>query len=288
VLACRGRVRVLSETALQVGERVQAARKDAGLSQAEVAEVLGLSQAAVSHLEAGRRSPRVDELAALAELVGRDLDYFLVPMRKQEVLGMTFRAVATAELPLPELQRALIRFIDDIESRPVPEPGITIRATQPERAASETRKKAALDAVPVDVKAVARKLGVAMFFRPLPDALSAFLLRGEGRSIIGVNANQPLVRQRFSAAHECGHFVLGHTDESVFDYAVPATSDGEPPGYDWKNEREANTYAAELLMPRVHLQQDAVTTSLSRLARRYEVSQEAMSFRLQNLGLRAV
>ena len=39
---------------------------------------------------------------------------------------MTFRAVATAELPLPELRRALMRFIDDIESRPYPEPEISV------------------------------------------------------------------------------------------------------------------------------------------------------------------
>jgi Zn-dependent peptidase ImmA (M78 family)/DNA-binding XRE family transcriptional regulator len=278
---------VLSKTAGQIGERVQAARLDAGLSQAQVAEAIGLSQAAVSHVEAGRRSPRVDELAALAELLTRDMDYFLAPMRKQEnVLGMRFRAEATAELPLPQLRHAVSLFIDEVEASPHPEAELIVKASDPEAAARETLQKADADSVPVEVKAIARKLGVAMFFRPLPDALSAFLLRGEGRSVIGVNANQPAVRQRFSAAHECGHFVLRHTDESVFDYAVPATSDGEPPGYDPNSEREANSYAAELLMPREHLQRDAPGTSLSRLAQRYEVSQEAMSFRLKNLGLR--
>ncbi len=143
------------------------------------------------------------------------------------------------------------------------------------------------DSVPVKISAIARKLGVGLFVRPFPDALSAFLLRGEGRSVIGVNSNQPLVRQCFSAAHECGHFVLLHADESVFDYAVPATSDGEPPGYDWQNERAANTFAAELLMPEDRLRQEAPETSLPRLATRYKVSKEAMSFRLLNLGLRA-
>jgi len=260
---------------------------EAGFSQSAVADALTLSQAAISQIEAGRRSPRVDELASLSNLLSRELDYFLIPMRaREQVLGMTFRA-ATAELPLPDLQQALTRFIDEIEAQPHPDPQLVIEADDPEEAARETLRGTSQDSVPVNVKAIARKLGVGFFLRPFPDALSAFLLRGEGRAVIGVNSNQPPVRQRFSAAHECGHFVLRHADESTFDYAVPATSDGEPPGYDWQNEREANTYAAELLMPADRLRQEAATTSLPRLARRYEVSQEAMSFRLQNLGLRA-
>jgi Zn-dependent peptidase ImmA (M78 family) len=65
-----------------------------------------------------------------------------------------------------------------------------------------------------------------------------------------------------------------------------ATSNGEPPGYDPQNEREANNFAAELLMPEERLVHEAAEHSLARLAKRYEVSQEAMSFRLLNLGLR--
>lgn len=276
-----------SDVARQIGARVKAAREEAGLSQTQVADALELSQAAISQIEAGRRSPRVDELAALSNLLGRDLDYFLSPMREQaEVVGMTFRA-STDELPLPDLRRAVTRFIDEIEGQPPPSAEFVIRSTDPDTAARETRKKATEDSVPVKISAIARKLGVGLFVRPFPDALSAFLLRGEGRSVIGVNSNQPLVRQRFSAAHECGHFVLRHADESVFDYAVPATSDGEPPGYDWQNERAANTFAAELLMPEDRLRQEAPETSLPRLATRYKVSQEAMSFRLLNLELRA-
>lgn len=265
---------------------MKSARLEAGLSQSVVANALALSQAAVSQLEAGRRSPRVDELASLSSLLSRDVDYFLTPMREEaQVLGMTFRA-ATAELPLPALQDALSHFIDEIETQPYPGAELVIEATEPKAAARETLEKSGQDAVPVNVKAIAARLGVGLFFRPFPDALSAFLLRGEGRSVIGVNSTQSPVRQRFSAAHECGHFVLRHGDDSVFDYAVPATSDGEPPGYDWQNEREANTFAAELLMPADRLQAEAATMSLRRLASRYEVSQEAMSFRLLNLELR--
>ena len=64
------------------------------------------------------------------------------------------------------------------------------------------------------------------------------------------------------------------------------TSDGEPPGYNWTHEREANEFAAELLMPEAHLERDAEHNSVSRLARRYQLSEEAMGFRLRRLGVR--
>lgn len=275
-----------SEISQQIGARVRSARVESGLSQADVARALELSQAAVSQLEAGKRSPRVDELAVLSDLFARDLDYFLTPMRVGgDTVGMTFRA-ATTELPLPELQRAVIRFIDEVERQPQPKAIVAVRSSAPETAAREARKRTSHERIPVNVKGIAHQLGIGLFFSPLPDALSAFLLRAGKRAVIGVNSNQHPVRQRFSAAHEIGHFVLSHTDASLFDYAVPATSDGEPPGYDPQNEREANIFAAELLMPEESLIAEAADYSLARLAKRYEVSQEAMSFRLLNLGLR--
>jgi Zn-dependent peptidase ImmA (M78 family)/transcriptional regulator with XRE-family HTH domain len=277
---------VPSELSQQIGARVRAARVASGLSQADVAAALDLSQAAVSQLEAGRRSPRVDELAVLSDLFARDIDYFLTPMRAGgSRIGMTFRA-ASADLPLPELQRAVTRFIEEVESQPLPESGVRVRASEPASAAREVRKRTGQTGIPVDVNGVARGVGVGIFYSPLPDALSAFLLRAEEQAVIGVNANQAPVRRRFSAAHEIGHHVLGHADGSVFDYAFPTTAEGEPPGYEPQHEREANQFAAELLMPEENLVEDAPSLSLARLARRYEVSQEALSFRLLNLGLR--
>jgi Zn-dependent peptidase ImmA (M78 family) len=43
-------------------------------------------------------------------------------------------------------------------------------------------------------------------FRTRPQ--SAFCSAATVVPVIGVNSNQSPVRQRFSAAHECGHYVL--------------------------------------------------------------------------------
>jgi len=112
--------------------------------------------------------------------------------------------------------------------------------------------------------------------------LSALILRHGKNAFIGVNSHQAPVRQRFSVAHELGHFALHHVDHHFIEYSGGV--EGEVPGYDWEHERAANQFAAELLMPAELIKKDAHTTSLPRLATRYDVSQEAMGFRLANLG----
>jgi transcriptional regulator with XRE-family HTH domain len=52
-----------------IGKRLRAARQKRGYSQEEVAELAGLSQAAVSYIEAGKRGPGLGTLA-FADVVG--------------------------------------------------------------------------------------------------------------------------------------------------------------------------------------------------------------------------
>lgn len=54
-----------------IGERIQKARKRAGLSQKELAQISGLAnQSAISHYETGRRQPTVSILLMLARALG--------------------------------------------------------------------------------------------------------------------------------------------------------------------------------------------------------------------------
>ena len=52
----------------QIPERLKEARKLAGLSQGQVAKMLGLHRPSVSEMEAGNRRVSADELARLAEI----------------------------------------------------------------------------------------------------------------------------------------------------------------------------------------------------------------------------
>jgi Zn-dependent peptidase ImmA (M78 family) len=96
----------------------------------------------------------------------------------------------------------------------------------------------------------------------------------------------PLRRFRFTIAHEVGHWVCHVVDaaraEPVFCRAADISEDA-----DRKIEREANIFAAELLMP-----EPAVRESWEELgdvascAAHFDVSPTAMQWRLHNLGLR--
>ncbi|MBI4319752.1 MAG: helix-turn-helix transcriptional regulator [Chloroflexi bacterium] len=59
------------------------ARLNAGLTQKQLAERMGTSQAAIARLEAGTRLPSVDTLHRLAVILG--LDFTITP---QELLGV--------------------------------------------------------------------------------------------------------------------------------------------------------------------------------------------------------
>ena len=54
----------------EIADRLQAARKQAGLTQGQVAVLLGLQRPAVSEIEAGRRKVSSDELAVFSNAYG--------------------------------------------------------------------------------------------------------------------------------------------------------------------------------------------------------------------------
>ena len=58
-------------------ERLRAARRESGLTQTEVARRLRRTQAFVSKCESGERRIDVVELAAFAQVYGKNLDYFV-------------------------------------------------------------------------------------------------------------------------------------------------------------------------------------------------------------------
>jgi Zn-dependent peptidase ImmA (M78 family) len=153
----------------------------------------------------------------------------------------------------------------------------------------------------VDVIAVAKGLGVRVLSEKADDELSGALYRLPDRTVIGVNREHSFVRRRFTIAHEIGHFVL-HEQPIFIDRSFLATGmNSEEPLFrrdalssqaiDSK-EIEANRFAATLLMPDDFLLSDITderlpltSNSVRDLARRYQVSPQAMTFRLINLGV---
>jgi len=60
-----------------LGQRIRAARRDASMSQGQLATALNTTQSAISLYEAGQRSVGIDMLLNVARILNRPLHYFL-------------------------------------------------------------------------------------------------------------------------------------------------------------------------------------------------------------------
>ena len=63
----------------QIADRVAERRGAMGLSQRELAELVGTTQSAIARLERGGRPPRIDTLLGIADALECDLIVELVP-----------------------------------------------------------------------------------------------------------------------------------------------------------------------------------------------------------------
>jgi ribosome-binding protein aMBF1 (putative translation factor) len=71
-----------------IAKQVVARRQDLGLSQQELAELVGTTQSAIARLESGGRPPRIDTLLRIANALDCELNVELRPRtnpRKRDV-----------------------------------------------------------------------------------------------------------------------------------------------------------------------------------------------------------
>lgn len=148
---------------------------------------------------------------------------------------------------------------------------------------------------PIDVFKLCKKIGIDLFEQTFSEDsdISAILVKKGADAAIEINQNHSKTRQRFSVAHEIGHWRL-HADNDKLDIAkgsldlkVFMRSENRSP-----DEIEANEFAAELLMPEdliqkefYHLVESGEENFISELAKRYKVSESAIAFRLKKLNL---
>jgi Zn-dependent peptidase ImmA (M78 family) len=140
--------------------------------------------------------------------------------------------------------------------------------------------------LPVDPFHIADRLGLKVYKQVLGADVSGMLAKRPGRDPeVYINANDSLNRQRFSCAHEIGHYskrATGRDDDSwgYIDRRGPSSSQGTDP-----DEIYANQFAAALLMPEDKVRKLYESLDPTAMAVAFGVSLGAMKFRLDNLGL---
>lgn len=169
------------------------------------------------------------------------------------------------------------------------------RYAKVERIVDDLLKRADVTAAPVNVNKLAKLVDAVVRYEDFDDDVSGVLVRSADSNVIGVQRRQSKVRQRFTIAHEIGHLLLHegavHVDKA-FRINWRKAELEEPKKIE---EIEANHFAASLLMPRVLLERAHGTqmfdledeTEAVRLAALFQVSKQAMTFRLFNLFERA-
>jgi Zn-dependent peptidase ImmA (M78 family) len=167
--------------------------------------------------------------------------------------------------------------------------------TYAEEKADEVLEEGGIAAPPVPVEKLASMLGADLAYAPFEGEVSGMLARGEDGAppLIGVNSAHANTRQRFTVAHEVAHLVMHPGTPMFIDRFVRVN---------WRNgesnleEIEANAFAAQLLMPKklvldlvaevVAAREQITPDALAgQLAKNFQVSPLAMSYRLENLGI---
>ncbi len=142
--------------------------------------------------------------------------------------------------------------------------------------------------IPVDPIKIARRLGLKVFVAPMTPDVSGALLNKHGQdATIYLNEQDSHNRQRFTCAHELGHYVR-RTDAGELDYEYVDRRDQLATAGTNADEIYANQFAAALLMPAEMLRALHRRFQPVELAYKFGVSADAMNFRIVNLDLTRV
>lgn len=168
-------------------------------------------------------------------------------------------------------------------------------ATEPQRKLARDMalallKKHKITKPEVDVEALARECGLVVAYVDVEGKLSGQLYPDMHEITLNTRGRSR-VRQRFTLAHELGHWQLGHhllgeLPPDTLGYAGAFEDEGSHEGRS-PIEIEANTFAAELLMPGPWIRKIPKPLSVgapSSLAKTYGVSEQAMFYQLMRCG----
>lgn len=285
----------------ELGRRIAAARASRGLSQAELAEALGLTQSAISRIESGDRAVDSLELAALARHLGVSiLDLLEEQPLPDEILELSAR-LETARTPgaVDQAYQRLLYFVrfdrllDDLGAgsgppRPEP-PDIQLPSHGPGTEqgrilADRVREHLDLGDQPVTnlMEVAEDRLGLDIALEPLASGLSGLCLRTDGFAVAIVDSSAVYARQRFTVAHEIAHHLMRDGDPLWVDQQLFGT-DAE--------EIRANVFAAHFLMPKLGIERILTRhegpdpEAILELQYSFGVSLEALLWHLKNLGL---
>ena len=291
-----------------IGYRVKAAREAKGWTQEQLTQGLALKdRQSVSDIENGKRSVKPDELLALADLLDRDIEFFIDPFAVAGEAQFSWRVAP--EVPEDRLDRferkagqwiGLLRWMRERQNRraSVLKHSLRLTAQSSFEVAQERAEGLAaeldLGVIPAEslIDKVERELDIPVLFVDMGEAeddrsISGATCHLEDLVVILINRKETEARRCYDLAHELFHAL-------TWDAMKPAHRESnalEERSKGKRIEQLANNFAAALLMPRVSLDQLLDRERRDDLAHWYEVAAllrvapVALAWRLFNLKL---
>jgi len=294
-----------------LGQRLAEARKACGKTQEAAADCLGCSRPVVIAIEKGTRPASADEIVKLASFYGRSVHEIMRPSAPQVALAPHLRAVVDQSVKgsqdlssaIWEMQRLAEDYVElerlmhaqlpenhPPELRgPVPSGAHEMRALAEDVALRERARLSLGDQPILSLRRVLEsEVGIRIFCGALPSAVAGmYAFVADLRYCIMLNRKHPPERRRATLAHEYGHFFCDRHKPGI-DYLSEGSR--KP-----ANERFAEAFAMSLLMPATGVRRqfreirettnDFQVADLCRLSNFYFVSVQAMTLRLEALGL---
>lgn len=220
------------------------AREAAGLRQQDVVAQLGTNQITVSRWENGSRTPEPRHLSALADLYDVTEDFFTLDERDAGLVagdlhhrrrrGVKVSDVRRLEARTNILRIGATRLLEQVDLEPVLHiPHLPADEFTPRQAARNLRRSWNLPIGPItDLTRLLELAGVLVELGDFEIGLDGVSMWAGPWPVMHLSRYAPPDRRRFTMAHELGHLVL---HQESYD--------------DNHGERQANEFAAELLMP---------------------------------------
>lgn len=244
------------------GERLREIRQVRRLSQTKLAELVSVEKMSISKYESGKMMPSSATLIALCSVLNVEVDYFFREVSVQLRTEPKFRMSKNSEKLSKKERQQIIAQTQDVLERQleileicqckdeyVVDPSLRCMVGNSgdiESLSRKVREAWGLGQDPIEnLMEVAESHGFKIILVDGPMKFEAATFTGEEYGpIICLRRGAPKERQRFSLAHELGHYFI--LNEPV---PVPAKS--------WRDvEVMANRFAAALLMPRELFVQD--------------------------------
>lgn len=272
------------------GERIRQAREIKGLTQAALAERIGVTQSYIAHLErdAGQLlfQPSDDLIEAIAIQTGFAPEFFRQESGPEFPLGsLLYRKRSALTSGDRDSIRQTARLIYEVAQQmmtkinPIPVRLPKVANENPSTAARITRTELGLspDTPVKNLLNQLEKNGVCVLAVPFSiDEQDAFSLWADSeprKPVVILSEGKPGDRQRFSLAHELGHLVMHYS----FPRGLKVI------------ESEADQFAAEFLMPEESMLREILPpvtlTRLAELKLRWGVAISALAMRAKELGI---